>query len=128
MQSITEGLRDVFFAGLGAMALGAEKSRELINQLIARGEITAEQGEKLAEQLVEAAEHDVSGLQDSVLKTHMSLLSKEQREQYVAKVAQMAEEANAKEEAAERERSVQDTVVPEGPDVPQADPDFSDEA
>ena len=40
MTTIADGLKDVFLAGVGAMALGAEKTQELVEQLIAKGEIT----------------------------------------------------------------------------------------
>lgn len=36
MTTIADGLKDVFLAGVGAMALGAEKTQELVEQLIAR--------------------------------------------------------------------------------------------
>jgi len=39
MTTIADGLKDVFLAGVGAMALGAEKTQELVEQLIAKGEI-----------------------------------------------------------------------------------------
>ena len=44
MTTIADGLKDVFLAGVGAMALGAEKTQELVESLIAKGEITVEQG------------------------------------------------------------------------------------
>ena len=47
MTTIADGLKDVFLAGVGAMALGAEKTQELVEQLIAKGEITVEQGKEI---------------------------------------------------------------------------------
>ena len=35
MTTIADGLKDVFLAGVGAMALGAEKTQELVESLIA---------------------------------------------------------------------------------------------
>lgn len=47
MTTIADGLKDVFLAGVGAMALGAEKTQELVESLIAKGEITVEQGKAI---------------------------------------------------------------------------------
>lgn len=50
--NIADGLKDIFLAGVGAMALGAEKSKELVDQLIAKGEITVEQGDSINSELL----------------------------------------------------------------------------
>lgn len=43
-------------AGVGAMALGAEKSKELVDQLIAKGEITVDQGKEINAELMQQAQ------------------------------------------------------------------------
>ena len=53
MTALTDGFKDVFLAGVGAMALGAEKSKELVDQLIAKGEITVEQGKEINAELTQ---------------------------------------------------------------------------
>ena len=42
--NLGEELRKVLLAGVGAVATTAEKSQELINQLVEKGELTVEQG------------------------------------------------------------------------------------
>ncbi len=51
MDKITDGLKTVFLAGVGAAALTVEKSQELIKDLAARGERTVEQGKALNQEL-----------------------------------------------------------------------------
>ena len=40
----TEGLRKVFLAGVGAVASTAENAKELIDDLVEKGELTVAQG------------------------------------------------------------------------------------
>ncbi len=56
MTTIADGLKDVFLAGVGAMALGAEKPQELVEQLIAKGEITVEQGKEINSEVLKRAQ------------------------------------------------------------------------
>jgi polyhydroxyalkanoate synthesis regulator phasin len=44
-------LKKILLAGLGAVAVTAEKSKELVDQLAKKGEITWEQGKALNEEL-----------------------------------------------------------------------------
>lgn len=40
MFDLGEGLKKVFLAGVGAVALTAEKSKQIADQLVAKGELT----------------------------------------------------------------------------------------
>lgn len=46
-----EAIKKVLFAGIGALALSEEKSREIVAELIKQGEITAQDGEKLLSEM-----------------------------------------------------------------------------
>ena len=48
-------MKKIALAGIGAAALTAEKAKELVDQLVAKGEITVEQGKVLNEKL----KHDI---------------------------------------------------------------------
>ncbi|MCC6094797.1 MAG: hypothetical protein LIV24_07260 [Eubacterium sp.] len=48
---LTDTFRNVFLAGVGAVAVGAEKSKALIDTLVEKGEITVEQGKVLNQEL-----------------------------------------------------------------------------
>ena len=49
--SISEELRKVLLAGIGAVATTADKSKDLVDALVAKGELTVEQGKVLNEEL-----------------------------------------------------------------------------
>lgn len=46
-----DGLRKVFLAGVGALATTVEKSQEIIDDLVKKGELTVEQGKALNTEL-----------------------------------------------------------------------------
>ena len=52
LESFSEDLKKIFLFGIGAMAMTAEKSKVLIDELVAKGEITVEQGKVLNEELM----------------------------------------------------------------------------
>lgn len=51
MNNLSEDLKKVLLAGLGAVAVTAEKSKEVVEQLVKKGELTVEQGKVLNEEL-----------------------------------------------------------------------------
>lgn len=97
MSNITDSVRDIFLAGVGAMAYGAEKSKEIVDQLVAKGEITVEQGKQLNTELKHQAVSFTSTLREESIAAQMSAMTPDQREAFAAKVAAMAAEANEKE-------------------------------
>lgn len=48
---IGEGLKKVLLMGIGAAAVTAEKSQQLVDELVKRGELTVEQGKELNQEL-----------------------------------------------------------------------------
>ena len=46
-----EGLKKVFLAGVGAVATTAETAKEIVDDLVTKGELTVEQGKVLNEEL-----------------------------------------------------------------------------
>lgn len=51
MDGLGENLKKVMLAGIGAVAVTAEKSKELLDEMIKKGELTVEQGKVLNEEL-----------------------------------------------------------------------------
>ena len=47
MSNFNEDLKKVLLAGIGAVAVTAEKSKEVVEQLVKKGELTVEQGKVL---------------------------------------------------------------------------------
>lgn len=46
-----DGLRKVFLAGVGALATTVERSQEIVDDLVRKGELTVEQGKALNAEL-----------------------------------------------------------------------------
>lgn len=46
-----DGMKKILLAGVGAMAVTAEKSKELLDEMVKKGELTVEQGKALNEEL-----------------------------------------------------------------------------
>lgn len=51
MITLTEDLKKLILAGIGAASVTAEKTKEIIDQLVEKGELTVEQGKVLNEEL-----------------------------------------------------------------------------
>ena len=47
----SEGLKKIFLAGVGAAAMTADAAKDLVDQLVKKGELTVEQGKVLNEEL-----------------------------------------------------------------------------
>ncbi|WP_294350240.1 phasin family protein [uncultured Clostridium sp.] len=51
MAKLGEDLKKILLAGIGAVALTAEKSKELVDEFVKKGELTVQQGKVLNEEL-----------------------------------------------------------------------------
>ena len=51
MNNFSEDLRKLLLVGIGAVAITAEKSKEVVEDLVKKGELTVEQGKVLNEEL-----------------------------------------------------------------------------
>ena len=56
MNNFSEDLRKLLLVGIGAVAITAEKSKEVVEDLVKKGELTVEQGKVLNEEL----KHNIS--------------------------------------------------------------------
>ena len=50
-RKLSDGLKKLVLMGIGAAALTAEKSQQIVDELVKRGEITVEQGKELNQEL-----------------------------------------------------------------------------
>ena len=62
MNNWSEDLKKVLLAGIGAVAVTAEKSKEVVEDLVKKGELTVEQGKVLNEELKHNVEKDLQGM------------------------------------------------------------------
>ena len=51
MEKLTDNLKKVILAGIGAVAITAEKSKDVLDDMVKKGELTVEQGKVLNEEL-----------------------------------------------------------------------------
>lgn len=56
----SESMKKLILAGIGAVAITADKSKEMIDELVKKGELTVEQGKVLNEELKHKAQSKVS--------------------------------------------------------------------
>lgn len=56
---LSEGLRKIFLAGVGAVAATAETAKDVVDKLVEKGEITVEQGRVLNEELKRSTKEKV---------------------------------------------------------------------
>lgn len=97
---ITEGIKKVFLAGVGAVATTAETAKDVIDNLVQKGEITVEQGKVLNEELKRSAKEKMNDhVTVNIVKEYKDVLnavehmSKEDLNALKEKIAQA--EANA---------------------------------
>jgi len=94
---ITEGIRKAFLAGVGAMAIGAEKAQELVDDLIEKGELTVEQGKELNAELTRNVREAAQSAPDAVLKARLKTMSAEERQEWLQRASQIAADLDADE-------------------------------
>lgn len=93
MLNFSDDVKKVFLAGIGAAATTAEKSKELVDQLVKKGELTVEQGKVLNEELKHAVKEKLSTPVDAEgIKKDLEKVSKEE----LAAIKEKIEELQAK--------------------------------
>lgn len=58
--------RKVMLMGLGAAAMSRDKIREIVDELVAKGEVSREEGKKLYEELMAKAEEEGRNLNERI--------------------------------------------------------------
>ena len=115
MTNIGDGFKNIFLAGIGAMAYTGEKGKEIIDQLVEKGEITLEEGKEFNEEFKRIASETTTSVRDGFLEARMSLMKPEERSAFAAKAAEIAEAMNAAdaEAAAAAEEAAEEEPEPE---------------
>ena len=88
--NLGEGVRKFFLMGVGAVATGAEKSREIVDELVEKGELTVKQGKELNEELTIKANQALENGEDDLLRARMSMMTPAERAAYAERVAKLA--------------------------------------
>lgn len=90
MANVTDAFKDIFLAGVGALAIGAEKTQEVLDQLVEKGQITVDQGKEIANDLKDQAITNTAQMRDDIIAAQMRTMTKEQRDAFAARVAEIA--------------------------------------
>ncbi len=98
---LTEGLRKIFLAGVGAVAVTGEKSKEVIDDLVKKGELTVEEGKTLNEDIASKFEEHTSNFAKNIRNAVVDVdkMTKAERDELLEKLmaAKAAEEADGEE-------------------------------
>jgi polyhydroxyalkanoate synthesis regulator phasin len=123
IDDMSDTARKIFLVGVGAVAVTAEKSGQIVDDLVKKGEITVEQGKTLNEELKHKAATASNDTEATILRARMRNMSAEEREAYVAKIAQIKDDLNAEPVEVEGEpvEDVEETSSDEVAEEPTAD-------
>ena len=113
MERLTDGLKKILLAGIGTVAVTAEKSKDVLDELVKKGELTVEQGKVLNEELKHNIKKTVKDNVNVSVKASspeeltelLGKMTPEQLEQLKEQLAKMetAEAVDAEAEAATKE-------------------------
>ncbi len=126
MANLSDGFKDIFLAGIGAMAITGEKTKELVDQLISKGELTVDQGKQINSELMHKAEDMANAVRYDALEARMTAMTPEERAAFVAKAAELAEKVDAKAAASAKVGDA--TAVEANDDAKDPDADQAPEA
>ena len=93
MNNFGEDLRKLVLAGLGAVAVTAEKSKDVVDQLVKKGELTVEQGKVLNEEL----KHNVAEKLREPVSKDLEKMDVEDLEKLKAKIEELQNIKNESE-------------------------------
>lgn len=93
--ALGDGMRDIFLAGIGAMAITGDKAKEIVDKLIEQGEITVEQGKEINKELTHKATTAATQIEDSAIEERLKHMSAEEREAFAARVSGIVDKINA---------------------------------
>lgn len=69
-------LKNALYASLGLVAITQEKLKNLVDESVKRGELTAEQGKKLVEDLLQRSQSEGKALSDRIAHEVLQVLEK----------------------------------------------------
>ncbi len=104
MATLGDGFKGIFLAGIGAVAIGAEKGKRSWSISWLRGEMTVEQGKQINTELKHRASNLESSIRRDTIEARMSMMSPDERVEFANIVREMADTANAKDAEAAAEK------------------------
>lgn len=80
---MTDSIKKIFLAGIGAVAATADKAQEMVDEFVKKGEITVDQGKELMNEFKEKA-----------AKSNFTFVKKEDFEALKARVTELENKIN----------------------------------
>lgn len=114
--NLGETFQNIFLAGVGALSIGGEKAKEVIDDLVERGQVTVDEGRKMNEQLKHKAAQSVNKMREESIRAYVRSLTPEERIEFAEQMAQIARDM-------EHANDDVDEVVVEAEEDAAADPD-----
>ncbi|MCD8111119.1 MAG: phasin family protein [Clostridiales bacterium] len=97
MERLSDSMKKIILAGIGAAATTSEKTKEILDDLVEKGELTVEQGKVLNEELKHNVKQTFEKDKETDVKDILDGLTPEQIAELKAQLAAM-DEADASEE------------------------------
>lgn len=116
-----DGIKTVLLAGIGAVAATAEKTSEVVDDLVKKGELTVDQGKELNQELKHSVKstiskkaedgNDIAGMADKISTMTSDELEdlKVKIEKAQAKLRAAADKADAKDASSDKKADEKDT-------------------
>ena len=77
IDKLSEDMKKLVLLGIGAAALTAEKSKELIDELVKKGELSIEQGKVLNEELKHRVRETIADAKETTARQRMEKLQEQ---------------------------------------------------
>lgn len=101
MDSLGENIKKILLAGVGAVAVTAEKSKELLDEMVEKGELTVEQGKILNEELKhnikKTVKENVNNAEKKTASEEMSELLEKLTPEQIAELKEKIEKKEAED-------------------------------
>lgn len=110
MEKLGDNIKKIMLAGIGAVAVTAEKSKELLDEMVKKGELTVEQGKVLNEEL----KHNIKKTVKENVNVSVKPSSPEELDELLGKmtaeqIAQLKERIQTMEVEEKNEQDEQET-------------------
>lgn len=121
INDVSEGMKKILLAGVGAVAIGAEKAPELLDDLVKKGEQALEQGKVLNDELTRKVKETASGVSDEVLRTRFRGMTPEERAAWIANAQKISEDLETEAQDVDADEPETDEPETDEPEVEEAE-------
>jgi polyhydroxyalkanoate synthesis regulator phasin len=110
MEKLGSGLKKVLLAGIGAVAVTGEKSKELLDEMVKKGELTVEQGKELKHNIKSTVKEKVNVKVKTSSPEELDELLDKMTPEQMALLKQRIDEMEKKQEEFEAAETVEDVT------------------